>query len=149
MPISLVGSVMNMTADIFVQQNNQSLTSGVISREWVYDDTIRCNISPIKSAGASGRGDDKRFNVGKNNEYEEKLELKMKCLIPLSKRWRISTIRSSDGKSVYTEIDRFDNPDTIFEVVGSHAVLDPFGKVSHYEIIIQRVRIQNDNTESK
>jgi hypothetical protein len=149
MPISLVGSVMNMTADILVQQNNQSATSGVITREWVYEETIRCNISPIKSGGASSRGDGKRFNVGKNNEYEEILELKMKCLVPVSKRWRISGIKSSDGHQVYTEIDRYDNPDTIFEIVGSHAVLDPFGKVSHYEITLKRVRVQNDNTESK
>jgi hypothetical protein len=149
MPLSLVGSVMNMTADIFVQQNNQSPTSGVITREWAYEETIRCNISPIKSSGASSRGDGKRFNVGKNNEYEERLELKMKCLVPVSKRWRISGIRSSDGHQVYTEIDRYDNPDTIFEVIASHAVLDPFGKVSHYEITLQRVRVQNDNTESK
>jgi hypothetical protein len=149
MTVSLVGSVMNMTADILVQQNTQSTTSGVISREWIYEETIRCNISPIKSSGSSERGDGKRFNVGKNNEYEEKLELKMKCLSPISKRWRISGIKSSNGQQVYTEIDRYDNPDTIFEVVGSHAVLDPFGKVSHYEITLQRVRVQNDSTESK
>lgn len=149
MPISLVGSVMNMTANVFIQQNQQSLNSGAITREWVYDSTIRCNISPIKSSGASSKGDGKKFDSGKYNEYEEKLELKMKCLNPISKRWRISNIRSSDGNQVYTEIDRYDNPDTIFEVVSSHAVLDPFGKVSHYEITLQRVRVQNDNTTSK
>jgi len=75
---SLVGSVINMTSDILVQQNKQSDSSGVITREWVYDSTIRCKISPIKSEGASSRGDGKRFDVGKNNQYEEKIELKMK-----------------------------------------------------------------------
>jgi len=149
MSVSLVGSVMNMTADILVQQNKQSETSGVITREWVYEETIRCKISPVKSSGASVRGDGKKFDVGKNNEYIESIELKMKCLKPISKRSRISGIKSNDGQSVYTEIDRYDNPDTTFDVVGSHAVLDPFGKVSHYEITLQRVRVQNDNTQSK
>jgi len=149
MSVSLVGSIMNMTADILTQQNKQSETSGVINREWVYQTTIRCKISPVKSSGSLERGDGKRFDVGKNNEYQEKIELKMQCLTPISKRSRISAIRSNDGQSVYTEIDRYDNPDTTFDVVGSHAVLDPFGKVAYYEITLQRVRVQSDNTTAK
>jgi hypothetical protein len=140
---------MNMTADVYTQKNKQSETSGVLTREWLYDKTIRCKIEPIKSGGASNRIDNKRFDIGTHNEYDEKLQLKMKCLVPFSKRWRISGIRTSDGESVYVEVDRYDSPDTIFDVTASHAVLDPFGKVSYYEITLQRVHIQNDNTSSK
>jgi len=146
---SLVGSTMNMTADLLIQQNSQSPSSGVILREWVYDKTVQCRIDPLKSSGASERADSKKFNVGRNHEYTEKLELTMKCLIPLSKRWRITNIKSNDGSVVYTEIDRQDNPGTIFEVVSSHAVLDPFGKVSYYEVTIERVRVQDDNTSNQ
>ena len=146
---SYIGSIMNMTADVMIQQNQQSETSGVLTREWVYDRTIRCKIEPIKSGGGTNRIDNKRFDIGKHNEYDEKLQLKMKCLIPFSKRWRISTIRSSDGKQVYTEVDKYDTPDTVFDVTASHAVLDPFGKVSYYEVTLQRVHIQNDSTSSK
>ena len=140
---------MNMTADVMIQQNVQSETSGVIQREWLYDRTIRCKIEPIKTSGATNRTDNKRFDIGKHNEYDEKLQLKMKCLVPFSKRWRISNIRSSDNQQVFFEIDRYDSPDTIFDVTASHAVLDPFGKVSYYEVTLQRVHIQNDNTERK
>lgn len=146
---SYISSIMNMTADVMIQQNQQSETSGVLTREWVYDRTIRCKIEPIKSGGGTTRIDNKRFDMGKHNEYDEKLQLKMKCLIPFSKRWRISTIRSSDGKQVYTEVDKYDTPDTVFDVTASHAVLDPFGKVSYYEVTLQRVHVQNDNTTSK
>jgi pyoverdine/dityrosine biosynthesis protein Dit1 len=146
---SYIGSVMNMTADVMTQQNLQSPTSGVITREWLYEQTISCKIEPIKSGGGSNRVDNKRFDMGKHNEYDEKLQLKMKCLIPFSKRWRITNIRSSDGQQVYVELDRFDMPDTIFDVTASHAVLDPFGKVSYYEVTLQRVHIQNDNTSTK
>ena len=140
---------MNMTADVLVQQNTQSETSGAIVREWVYEKTIRCKIEPVKSGSGTNRFDSKKFDVGKHNEYDEKIQLKMKCLIPFSKRWRVSSVRSSDGKSVFFEIDRYDNPDTIFEVTSSHAVLDPFGKVSYYEVTLQRVHVQNDNTTAK
>lgn len=149
MPNSFIGSIMNMTADVFVQQNTQSETSGIITREWVYDKTIPCKIEPIKSSGASNRTDNKRFDIGKHNEYDEKLQLRMKCLVPFSKRWRVSKVRSNNGDQVYMEVDRFDMPDTIFDVVSSHAVLDPFGKVSYYEVTLQRVHVQNDNTTSK
>ncbi len=138
-----------MSADILIQQNQQSESSGVLLREWVYNKTIQCKIEPIKSGGASNRSDNKRFDIGKHNEYDEKLQLKMKCLTPFSKRWRVSGIRTNDGKQVYFEIDKYDMPDTIFDVVSSHAVLDPFGKISYYEITLQRVHIQNDNTLSK
>lgn len=146
---SYIGSVMNMTADVMTQENRQSHTSGTVVREWVYDRTIRCKIEPIKSSGGSNRSDNKRFDMGKHNEYDEKLQLKMKCLTPFSKRWRVTNVRSSDGKPVYFEVDRYDNPDTIFDVTASHAVLDPFGKISYYEVTLQRVHIQNDNTASK
>jgi hypothetical protein len=144
-----MGSIMNMTADVFIQQNQQSPTSGTITREWVYNKTISCKIEPLKSSGGGNRYDNKKFAIGKFDSYDEKLQLKMKTLIPFSKRWRVSGIKSNDGKQVYTELDRYDNPDTIFDVTASHAVLDPFGKVSYYEVILQRVSVQNDNTTSK
>lgn len=146
---SIISSIMNMTADIYTQQNKQSATSGTIVREWVYDKTIKCKIEPLKSSGGGNRYDNKKFAIGKDDEYDEKLQLKMKCLVPFSKRWRVSGIKSSDGHQVYTEVDKYNNPDTTFDVTASHAVLDPFGKVSYYEITLQRVHIQSDNTESK
>ena len=95
-------------------------------------------IEPVKTTGASTRVDNKKFDIGKHNEYDEKLQLKMKCLVPFSKRWRVSAIRSSDGKQVYIEIDKHESPDTIFDVTASHAVLDPFGKVSYFSLLARR-----------
>jgi len=146
---SVIQSIMNMSVDIYTQQNSQSSNSGVITREWVYNKTIQCRIEPLKTRGSSNRADNKSFDNGKFDEYDERLQLKMKCMIPISKRWRISGIKSNDGKQVYTEIDKIDNPDTQFDVTASHAVLDPFGKISYYEVTLQRVHIQNDNTISK
>jgi len=146
---SIIGSVMNMTADIFMQQNTQDSNSGAISREWVYERTIPCKVEPFKARGTSSKGDSKGFSTGNNSqaEYNENLLLKIKCMELLSKRWRINFIKSSDGQAVFVEIDRYGNPDSIFEVMSSHAVLDPFGKVSYYEATLKRVPIQtNDKT---
>jgi len=141
---------MNMTAEIHMQQNTQDKDSGAVSREWVYQKTIPCKIEPIKSAGASTRGDNKNFDrsmSGVAGGYQEKLQLKVKSLELLSKRWRVASIRSSDGQQVFVEIDRYNQPDSIFEVTSSHAVLDPFGRVSYYEATLHRVPLQdNDKT---
>jgi len=142
---------MNMTAQIYIQQNTQDVNTGAISREWVYDKTIQCKVEPIKTKGTSSRGDNKVFN-GSNNavgSYDERLQIKLKSLQLLSKRWRVEFIRSSDGQQVFLEIDKYDKPDSIFEVTSSHAVLDPFGKISYFESSLVRVSVQdNDSTIS-
>lgn len=146
---SMVASIMNMTAQVYIQQNEQDENTGAVSRQWVYHKTLQCKVEPIKARGTSTRGDNKIFGAAQNAQgaYDERLQLKIKTLELLSKRWRVNVIRSSDGKQVFTEIDKYDNPDSIFEVTSSHAVLDPFGRVSYFEANLQRVSIQdNDKT---
>lgn len=145
---SYMSSIMNMTAEVWVQQNFQNKDTGAISREWVYEKTISCKVEPIKSGGASTRGDNKQFDKGQYGGYAEKLQLRVKAPELFSKRWRINDIRTSDGKQVFVELDRYGQPDSIFEVFSSHPVLDPFGKISYFEAVLQRVPVQaNDNSE--
>jgi hypothetical protein len=146
---SIVGSIMNITAEVYSQQNVQDENTGAISRQWVYKKKVKCKIEPIKSRGASTKGDSKSFDTSNNAQggYDEGFQIKMKSLELLSKRWRIGSIRASDGQQVFVEIDKINQPDTIFEVTSSHAVLDPFGKVSYYEAVLHRVKVQdNDKT---
>jgi hypothetical protein len=145
-----MGSIMNMTADIYEQQNVQDPSTGAIIRQWIFKETIACKVEPIKSGGASTRGDSKTFDKGAASGYAEKLQLKVKSLQLLSKRWRLENIRSSDDQQVFVEIDRYGNPDSLFEVYSSHAVLDPFGKVSYFEAVLQRTPVQsNDKTSNQ
>lgn len=146
---SFIQSIMNMSADIYIQQVSQNPNNGAIQRDWLFQKTVHCKIEPLKTRGSSSRSDNKTFDNGKYDEYSERLQLKMKLMEPVSKRWRISGIRTNNGKKVYTEIDRYDNPDTIFDITASHAVLDPFGNISYYEVTLQRVEIQNDQTTVK
>lgn len=145
---SFMGSIMNMKADVYKQQNIQDPSTGAIIREWVYYKTIACKVEPIKVGGSSSRSDNKVYSKGPEGEYSEKVQLKLKGLELLSKRWRIENIRSSDGQQVFIEIDQIDTPDTIFEVTAAHAVLDPFGKISYYESTLLRVQVQNNDPTS-
>jgi hypothetical protein len=142
---SFIGSVMNMSADVYTQQNVQDPNTGAIKRQWVYDHTIQCKIEPVKMKGASTKTDNKTFAKTSDMNYDEKMQLKMYCFELMSKRWRIENIRSSDNKSIFVEIDKIDSPDTKFEVTASHVILDPFGKVAYYEAVLLRTELQDDN----
>jgi hypothetical protein len=141
---SFITSIMNVKADVYKQTNSQDQNTGAITRQWQFFNTIQCKVEPIKAGGASTRGDSKTFDKGPTGGYAEKLQLKIKTTQLLSKRWRIQNIRSSDNKQVFVEIDVNGQPDSIFEVYSSHAVLDPFGKVNYYEATLQRVPLQTD-----
>jgi len=146
---TFMSSIMNMTADIYEQQYSQNKNTGAVIREWSYAKTIRCKVEPIKVGGSSTRTDNKKFAGGSEGEYSEKLQLRIKCNELLSKRARIENIRSTSNEQIFIEIDRYDAPNTIFEVTSSHAVLDPFGKIAYYEAVLQRVSVQdNDPTGS-
>jgi hypothetical protein len=99
---SLTGSIMNMKCDIYTQQNSQT-SSGAIQRSWVYHTTIDCRIEPIKGGKSVNTADNKSFD----KDYEENLELKLKSATPLSKRYRITAIKSNNGEIIYKEIDRY------------------------------------------
>jgi hypothetical protein len=145
---SMIASIMNISADIYVQQNSQDPNTKAIIRGWVYNKTIQCKVEPVKVGGASTRGDNKKFGIGIEGDYNEKLQLKIKTLELLSKRWRIENIRTSDGKQIFVEIDKFNVPDTKFEVTSSHAVLDPFGKITYYEAVLLRTQVQDNDPTS-
>ena len=136
---------MNMKADIYEQEYSQDPNTGAVLRQWNYAKTIQCKVEPIKVGGASTRTDNKSFKGGAEGDYTEKFQIRIKCNELLSKRWRIENIRSSDNQSVFIEIDRFGEPNTIFEVTSSHATLDPFGKVVYYEAVLLRTQVQSND----
>jgi hypothetical protein len=144
-PASFVGSLFNMKADVYIQQNVQDKDTGAIKRQWIYNRTIQCKVEPLKMRGASVVTDNKGFAKTANSDYNEKMQLRLYCFELMSKRWRIQNIRSSDGEQIFVEIDKYDQPDTIFEVTGSHGVVDAFGKIAYYEAALLRSEVQDDS----
>lgn len=140
-----MGSIFNMTADVYIQKNVQDKDTGAIKREWLYDKTIQCKVDPVKMKGASTRTDNKSFGKTADLTYDEKMQLKMYCFELMSKRWRIQNIRTSDNQQIFIEIDKYDQPDTIFEVTAAHAIMDPFGKIGYYEAVLLRSEVQDDS----
>lgn len=127
-----------MTADIYHQLTDQDENTGEIKRRWVTLKTIQCLVVPIRESGGSATSDNKVFD----KQYTEELEVKLHTSEKLNKRWRVSSIKNIKGISLYTEIDRISNPDTIFEVYASHPIFDIFGNIQYYENHLKRVQVQ-------
>ena len=134
-------SVFNMNADIYYQIESQDPDTNEIDRRWVLLKNIQCMINPIRESGGSATSDNKYFS----KEYTEDLETKMHTINQLSKRWRVSNIKNNSGVSLYKEIDRVSQPDTIFEVYSSHPILDIFGNIQYYENHLRRTQVQNND----
>lgn len=131
-------SLFAMTADIYNQLADQDENTGEIKRRWVTLKTIPCLVVPIRESGGSATSDNKVFD----KQYTEELEVKLHTNEKLNKRWRVSSIKNVKGISLYTEIDRISNPDTIFEVYASHPIFDIFGNIQYYENHLKRVQVQ-------
>lgn len=134
---------MNMSCDIYIQKNVQS-QSGVVTRQWIYDKTIICKAMTVGNKSGSSKVDDKQYGTGTNG-YIEDVHVKLQSPVRLSKRWRITNIKSSDGENIFVEPDKIDLQDTIFDVISTHPVLDPFGKIAYYEINLRRAQVQNND----
>lgn len=142
---SYISTIMNMSADIYEQENTQNSDTGAIDRHWEYRKTVKCLIHPSKNSGTALTADGKEFRMGANG-YGEVLQLRAKFPIRLSKRWRVSGIKAANGQYIYVEPDLYSMPSTVFEVMACHPMVDPFGKLSHYDVILERSLVQlNDN----
>jgi len=139
---SYAESYMNMKADIYIQKNCQS-DSGTITRQWLYEKTISCKAEALT---------DYRFAMKKIDQtpegFVDNVDLRIKTTEPLSRRWRITAIKGSDGKSVFREMDKISEDDTIFEIKSVLPVTDPFGRVSYYEVLLRRATVQNNDIYS-
>lgn len=133
-------ALLNMTADVYIQQQTQDLTHGTINREWVFSKKIICHIDIISTSGASVSDNNKNFGI----VYSEEEKIKMKTKDLLSKRFRITNIKNRAGELLFIEQDKIDAPPTIFEIESHHPRLDPLGNILYYESNLRRVGVQQN-----
>ena len=144
-PNSYISTIMNMTVDVYEQENVQNSQTGSIERHWEYKRTVKCLLEPSKSSGVSTHGDGKQFSNGVNG-YVETLQLRGKFITKLSKRWRISGVRASNNEYIYVESELITPTPTVFEVISCHPMTDPFGRFSHYDVTLERVQVQSNDS---
>lgn len=143
--MSIYGGVstglLNMTADVYVQQNEQDSATGAVKRTWVFFKKVQCHVDIINSQGASTPDNDKTFG----KEYTQEEKIRLKTADQLSKRMRITNIRNRSDRVLFLEFDQIDTPPTIFEIDSHHPRLDPLGNVLYFESNLRRLGVQSND----
>jgi hypothetical protein len=124
--------------DVLVNQVSQDALSKAISREWVYDRTIKCYVNSVATDAVSDASSGKKFD----DDYKEYEVIKIMSTERFSKRQRVTNIRGVGGNVMWTEDGIADEP-TVFEIQGCYPRQDPFGRVIEYEILAKRVPVQS------
>ncbi len=132
---SLIDSVLSMKMDIYRQSEKQNPDTGAIVKEWNYYKTLECHAKGMISNSFSTRsGDSQKFN----NKYTNEQTIQVRTSEKITVREKITNIRDSKNNVIWTEIDFPSDTPTVFEVVGTTPITDPFGSVIGYNSNLKR-----------
>ena len=131
----LVDAVMSMRLDVYRQSDTQNTDTGAIVKQWNYASTVNCHAKGFISNSSSVRtGDRQQFN----NTYKNEQLLEIRTLDRLTIREKITNIRNLDNVVIWEELNYPTNTPTVFEVIGSTPLTDPFGNVMAYNSTVRR-----------
>jgi hypothetical protein len=132
---SIVDSVLSMNLDVYRQYEVQDPDTGAIVKEWNYSRTLACHAKGIISNTATtGSGNRQTFS----NKYVDDQVLQVRTSEKLTAREKITNIRDSDNNVIWQEINYPTDSPTVFEVMGTTPMTDPFGRVIAYSSSLKR-----------
>ena len=137
----LISGVMPLQVDVYKQSVVQDSETGSVNRVWQLNRAISCSAKGHISNSASGQSSNNKQKFAQN--YVNINEIQLRTEEQLTYRDKISNIRSRDGKVIWYEINMPNNTPTVFEVMGSTPVLDPFGNIIAWNSTASRSENQN------
>lgn len=133
--MDLVDSILNMQLDVYRQIDVQDENTGAIKREWEFYKTLSCHAKGSISNSATTKSTDKQSFA---NKYSYEQNIQVRTLDRLTAREKITNIRDAKNRVIWTEIDFPEETPTVFEVVGTTPMLDPFGNLVGYNSSLKR-----------
>lgn len=131
----LIDSVLSMSLDVYKQFEVQDPDTGAIVREWTYYKTIPCHAKGVISNSATTRSSDKQVF---SNKYTNDQIIQVRTAERLTAREKITNIQDAHGNPIWQEINYPNETPTVFEVVGTTPITDPFGTVIGYNSSMKR-----------
>jgi len=132
---SVINAVLSMKMDVYRQLDSQDANTGALVKEWTYYKTVDCHAKGVISNSATTRSSDKQVF---DNRYKNDQIIQVRTAERLSAREKITNIRNADGVHIWTEINFPTETPTVFEVIGTTPITDPFGKVVGYNSSMKR-----------
>ena len=134
----VVDGLMTMKMDVYRQQEQQDPDTGAMIRQFSYIKTIDCYARGIISQSGSKGNDRQKFS----NKYSNDQYIEIRTLDRLTARDKVKNIRDSSGKPIWYELNYPNDTDTVFDVVGTTPIADPFGNVVGYNSSLERAENQ-------
>lgn len=131
----LIDSVLSMKMDVYRQSDLQDPDTGAIVKQWNYYKTIDCHAKGIISNSATTRSSDKQIM---SNKYSNEQVIQVRTLERVLFREKITNVRNKDGIVIWSEINFPTETPTVFEVMGSTPITDPFGEVIAWNTTMKR-----------
>jgi hypothetical protein len=124
-----------MKMDVYKQFDSQNSETGALVKEWNYHKTIPCHAKGVISNSATARsGDRQSFS----NKYDNEQVIQIKTIEKITLREKITNITDKNNNVIWEELNFPTNTPTVFEVVGTTPVTDPFGSVIAYNSVLKR-----------
>lgn len=124
-----------MKMDVYRQLDTQDPDTGAIKKEWTYYKTVPCHAKGVISNSATSRNGDRQVF---DNRYRNDQIIEVRTVDRLTSREKVTNICNSEGVIIWAEIDFPTETPTVFEVVGTTPLTDPFGKVLAYNSTMKR-----------
>ncbi len=132
---SIVDSVLSMNLDVYRQSEIQDTETGAILKNWNYHRTLSCHAKGIISNTAtSGSGNKQVFS----NKYMDDQVIQIRTAEKLTAREKFTNIRDADNNVIWQEINYPNDTPTVFEIMGTTPMTDPFGRVIAYSSSLKR-----------
>lgn len=133
--IDLIDSILSMTMDVYRSQVKQNVNSGSIQKEWMYYKTVECHAKGIISNSSTARAGDRQVF---DTRYVNEQVIQVRTVERVNARDKITNIKNSNGDCVWVESDYPTETPTVFEVVGTTPLRDPFGTILGYNSMLKR-----------
>ena len=131
---NLVDSILNMKMDVYVQQDTQDPNTGAIKKEWIYSETVYCYAKGIITSGGARTSDVQKMS----NRYTNKENIEIRTTARVTLRDKITNIRDSADNVIWSELNYPTETPTVFEILGTTPITDPFGGVLGYNCSARR-----------
>jgi len=131
----LVDSVLPMFMDVYRQFDSQDTDTGAIKKEWQFDRTVPCSAKGIISNSSSSRTGDRQIM---SNKYSNDQILQIRTIEKVTLREKITNIRDFEGIVIWEELNFPTNTPTVYELMGTTPMTDPFGAVIGYNSTVKR-----------
>ena len=134
----VVDGLMTMKMDVYRQTEQQDQNTGAMIREFSFIKTIDCYARGVITESRNRSNDNQKFG----NKYSNYQYIEARTSDRLTARDKVKNIRDVNGKPIWYELNYPNDTDTVFDVVGTTPISDPFGNVVGYNSSLQRAENQ-------